>query len=160
MNVLAMVRKEFNVDERRTYPMSPSMGGAGTLYLGTKYPSSWAAIAAIAPAAFSMQVNAASMLTPIKDSMPAIVTQGDADTTVPVANTQALTRPLRASVYNRAHGQPHRTTFVPNPAQCGSCFDCGHRAGWPRRGASEVVRAVALGAGAPQPGRLDGRTPR
>ena len=39
MNLLAMARKEFNVDERRTYLMGHSMGGAGTLYLGSKYAS-------------------------------------------------------------------------------------------------------------------------
>jgi predicted peptidase len=88
MNVLEIIRKEFNVDERRTYLMGHSMGGAGTLYLGSKYASNWAAIGAIAPAAFSMQANAATLLTPIKDSMPVIVTQGDADTAVPVANTR------------------------------------------------------------------------
>src|SRR5262249_43664986 len=47
LNVLDMIKKDFNVDERRTYLMGHSMGGAGTLYLGVKYPSSWAAIAAI-----------------------------------------------------------------------------------------------------------------
>ena len=88
MNVLELIRKEFNVDEKRTYLMGHSMGGAGTLYLGTKYASNWAAIAAIAPAAFAMQANAAAMLTPVKDTMPVIVTQGDADTAVPVANTR------------------------------------------------------------------------
>ena len=30
MNVLAMVRKEFNVDDNRTYLMGHSMGGART----------------------------------------------------------------------------------------------------------------------------------
>jgi len=89
LNILAMMRKEFNVDDRRTYLMGHSMGGAGTLYLGTKYASNWAAIAAIAPAAFAMQGNAAQMFEPIKDSMPVIITQGDADTAVPVANTRA-----------------------------------------------------------------------
>ena len=44
-----MARKEFNVDERRTYLMGHSMGGAGTLYLGSQYASNWAAVAAIAP---------------------------------------------------------------------------------------------------------------
>jgi predicted esterase len=88
MNVLDMIRKEFNVDERRTYLVGHSMGGAGTLYLGAKYASNWAAIAAIAPAAFAMQANAVPMLTPIKDSMPVIITQGDADTAVPVENTR------------------------------------------------------------------------
>jgi predicted peptidase len=54
LNVLAMMKKEFNVDERRTYLMGHSMGGAGTLFLGAKYPAEWAAIAAMAPAAFRM----------------------------------------------------------------------------------------------------------
>jgi predicted esterase len=89
MNVLDVIRKEFNVDDGRTYLMGHSMGGAGTLYLGAKYASNWAAIAAIAPAAFAMQANAATMLTPVKGTMPVIVTQGDADTAVPVANTRA-----------------------------------------------------------------------
>jgi predicted esterase len=89
MNVLEMIRKEFSVDERRTYLMGHSMGGAGALYLGAKYSSNWAAIAAIAPAAFSMQANARTMLTPVKDTLPVIVTQGDADTAVPVANTRS-----------------------------------------------------------------------
>lgn len=83
MNVLAIIRKEFNVDDSRTYLMGHSMGGAGTLFLGAKYGSNWAAIAAIAPAAFAMLPNAAQLLTPIKDTMPVMLTQGDADTVVP-----------------------------------------------------------------------------
>lgn len=88
MNVLQIVRKEFSVDDRRTYLMGHSMGGAGTLYLGAKYASNWAAIAAIAPAAFAMLPDAPSLLTPIKDTMPVLVAQGDADTAVPVDYTR------------------------------------------------------------------------
>jgi len=88
INVLDIIRKDFNIDDRRTYLMGHSMGGAGTLYLGTKYASNWAAIGAIAPAAFAMQSNAVPMLTPVKDTMPVIITQGDADTAVPVENTR------------------------------------------------------------------------
>jgi predicted peptidase len=84
MNVLGMIRKEFNVDERRTYLMGHSMGGAGTFHLGVKHATNWAAIAAIAPAAFGLQPDS---LAAIKD-MPVIVVQGDADTAVPVANTR------------------------------------------------------------------------
>jgi predicted peptidase len=87
MNLLAMARKEFNIDERRTYLMGHSMGGAGTLYLGSKYASNWAAIAAIAPAARRMEANMPTVLTPLK-AMPVIVIQGDADTAVPVENTR------------------------------------------------------------------------
>ncbi len=84
MNVLDMIRKDFNVDERRTYLMGHSMGGAGTLYLGVKYPSNWAGIAAIAPAAFGLNPDT---LASIKN-MPVIIVHGDADTAVPVGNTR------------------------------------------------------------------------
>jgi predicted peptidase len=84
MNVLDIIRREFSVDERRTYLMGHSMGGAGTFYLGVKYASNWAAIAAIAPAAFSLQPSSLSAIR----EMPVIVIQGDADTAVPVENTR------------------------------------------------------------------------
>jgi predicted esterase len=83
MNVLDIVRKEFNVDPRRTYLMGHSMGGAGTLFLGSKYASNWAAIAAMAPAAFAMLPTATDLLTPIKSTMPVLLLQGDADNVVP-----------------------------------------------------------------------------
>jgi predicted peptidase len=85
-NVLQMMRKEFNVDPNRTYLMGHSMGGAGTLFLGSKHASEWAAIAAIAPAAFLMNNNRAEILKPIKE--PVFVVQGDADQQVPVTNTR------------------------------------------------------------------------
>lgn len=89
LNVLAMIRKEFNIDENRTYLMGHSMGGAGTLFLGSKYATQWTAIAAMAPAAFRMQPNAAAILTPLKDqSVPVMIAQGDADELVPVTNTR------------------------------------------------------------------------
>jgi poly(3-hydroxybutyrate) depolymerase len=50
MNVFEMVRKEFNVDRSRTYLMGHSMGGGGTIYLGSKYKDNWAALGAFAPA--------------------------------------------------------------------------------------------------------------
>lgn len=85
MNVLEMVRKEFNVDDRRIYLMGHSMGGAGALFLGTKYASIWAAVGSIAPAAFMMQP---SMLAPVKEILPVILIQGDADTIVPPATAR------------------------------------------------------------------------
>ena len=44
MNVLALARKDFNIDPRRIYLIGNSMGGVGTAYLGVKYPKVWAAI--------------------------------------------------------------------------------------------------------------------
>jgi predicted esterase len=81
MNVLALVRKEFTIDDKRTYLMGHSMGGAGALFLGPKYVDQWAAVASMAPAAFRMQPES---LAPVKDKMPLFLAHGDADTVVPV----------------------------------------------------------------------------
>jgi predicted peptidase len=86
MNVLNIIRKEFNVDETRTYLMGHSMGGAGTIYLGVKYASNWAAIAPIAPASGGLTPDNYS-LAPARD-VPVIIVMGDADTAVPVARTR------------------------------------------------------------------------
>jgi predicted peptidase len=89
LNVLAMMRREFRVDEKRTYLMGHSMGGAGTYFLGSRYAKEWAAIAPIAPAAFLMNNNRAEVLKGIQDGgVPMFVTTGDADEAVPVANTR------------------------------------------------------------------------
>lgn len=82
LNVLAIVRKEFTIDDKRTYLMGHSMGGAGALFLGPKYVDQWAAVAAMAPAAFRMQPDS---LAPVKDKMPLLLAHGDADTVVPVS---------------------------------------------------------------------------
>jgi predicted esterase len=84
MNVLEMVRKEFNVDDRRIYLMGHSMGGAGTLYLGVKYSSIWAALAPVAPAAFTLSPDSLKSIP----NMPIIFVHGEADEVVPVANTR------------------------------------------------------------------------
>jgi predicted peptidase len=86
MNVIAIVRKEFTVDEKRTYLMGHSMGGAGTLFLGSKHASMWAAIGAEAPADFLMNNNRTDLLKKITE--PVIIVQGDADKQVPVTNTR------------------------------------------------------------------------
>ena len=89
MNVIAMVRKEFNVDDKRMYLMGHSMGGAGTLFLGSKYASMWAAIGAEAPAAFAMNNNRQEILQKMKDAnLPVMLVTGDMDEAVPVTNTR------------------------------------------------------------------------
>jgi dienelactone hydrolase len=89
MTVLGMIRKEFNVDERRTYLMGHSMGGAGTYYLGSKYGKEFAALAPIAPAAMGMTNDRVRILQAIKDAgVPMLVSMGDADEAVPVANVR------------------------------------------------------------------------
>jgi dipeptidyl aminopeptidase/acylaminoacyl peptidase len=88
MNVIAMVRKEFKVDDKRIYIMGHSMGGAGALYLGSKYPKMFAAVAAEAPAAFWQTRK--ETLQPMKDAkVPVMIVHGDIDEVVPVTNTHA-----------------------------------------------------------------------
>ena len=89
MNVLAKMRKEFNVDPKRIYLTGHSMGGAGTLFLASKHAELWAAVAPVAPASFKMNENRADILKGIKDGkLPILVVQGDADRVVPVTNTR------------------------------------------------------------------------
>ncbi|MEO8314397.1 MAG: alpha/beta hydrolase-fold protein [Pseudomonadota bacterium] len=45
INVLDIVRGEYNIDSKRTYLMGHSMGGFGAWYMGDKYIDMWAAIA-------------------------------------------------------------------------------------------------------------------
>jgi poly(3-hydroxybutyrate) depolymerase len=90
--VIELVRKEFKVDDDRTYVMGHSMGGAGTLYLAMKYPERWAAAAAIAPAAFSVDKDGLSKVP----KMPLMIVHGDADTVVPVSVGRAWMEAIRA----------------------------------------------------------------
>jgi len=88
MNVIAMVRKEFKVDDKRIYIMGHSMGGAGAIYLGSKYPRMFAAVAAEAPAAFWQTRK--ETLQPMKDAkVPVMIVHGDIDEVVPFTNSQA-----------------------------------------------------------------------
>ena len=77
LNVLKRVRTDFNVDPRRIYLIGQSMGGGGTLYLGSKYPDIWAALAAMAPAIYISP----DILTSAT-RLPVMVVQGDADQSV------------------------------------------------------------------------------
>ena len=81
LEVIDLVKKEFKVDEARTYLMGHSMGGAGTYYLAVEYPKQWAAIAVLAPAAFSLDPNSLAKIP----KTPVMVVHGDMDTAVPVS---------------------------------------------------------------------------
>jgi poly(3-hydroxybutyrate) depolymerase len=114
LDVLAMARKEFNVDERRIYLMGHSMGGAGTLFLASRYASNWAAVAAIAPGEVRMELDMESILA--KLTMPVLVIQGDADTVVPVENTSRWIGAMKARKttykYNEVPGGDHDSVIA------------------------------------------------
>jgi len=88
MNVIAMVRKEFKIDDKRIYVMGHSMGGAGALYLGSKYPKMFAAVGAEAPAAF-WDTKKETLQAMKNAKVPVMIVHGDVDEVVPVANSHA-----------------------------------------------------------------------
>src|SRR5262249_27189223 len=89
MNVLALVRKEFNVDEIRIYVIGHSMGGAGAYHLGSKYPEIWAGVGPIAAAAGSPK-NVDKL-----KNIPVFVVHGDNDTAVSVARARTCVEKLK-----------------------------------------------------------------
>jgi dienelactone hydrolase len=78
MNVLALVRQEFNIDDRRIYLMGHSQGGGGARHLAEKYPDTWAAVALLAPALFNVQVTPESKITKV----PLLLAVGDLDSLI------------------------------------------------------------------------------
>jgi dipeptidyl aminopeptidase/acylaminoacyl peptidase len=110
------IRKEFNIDDKRTYLMGHSMGGAGSLFLGSKYSSNWAAVASIAPAAFMMQKDAKDYLGKMKNAnIPVIIVQGEKDTVVPPENTRTWANAMKElgmkSEYKELPGGDHGTVI-------------------------------------------------
>lgn len=96
MNVLGMMKKEFNVDEKRIYLTGHSMGGAGTYYLGSAHTDIWAAIAPVAPAAFMMTDTRADILQKIANAkIPVMVVHGTTDEVVPVDISHTWTATMK-----------------------------------------------------------------
>jgi predicted peptidase len=112
MNVLGIVRAEFNVDPDRIYLWGHSMGGAGTYHLAARHPDLWAGLAVAAPAP-------QSELTPDRLAafrhVPILVMHGDEDRTVNVAGTRRWVARMRElgmqHVYVEVAGGDH-TNFI------------------------------------------------
>ena len=95
MNVLRMVREEFNVDDNRIYLVGHSQGGAGALHLGGKYASIWAAVAGLAPGAPSFQFDTNSKVK----ELPLLIMVGANDNLI--ASVQRLDEQMKSA--NIAH---------------------------------------------------------
>jgi predicted esterase len=92
LQVIDLVRKEFTVDDNRSYVMGHSMGGAGTLYMAIAHSQRWAAAAAIAPAAFSVDKEGLAKIP----KMPIMIVHGDMDTVVPPSVGRAWVDAMKA----------------------------------------------------------------
>lgn len=88
MNVLALMRAEFDIDENRIYLMGSSMGGAGALYLAVKHPHLWAAVAAGAPP-IRRTSETITNFAAIRH-MPVMLVHGDRDALVAVDVSRRL----------------------------------------------------------------------
>lgn len=93
LNVLQLMRDEFNVDSNRIYLWGHSMGGAGTYHIAAKYPDLFAGLGVAAPAP---EANAPmdEIIGKIKH-LPIFVLQGDQDESVPVERTRAWVASMR-----------------------------------------------------------------
>jgi predicted esterase len=123
LDVIDLVRKEFKVDDDRTYLMGHSMGGAGTLYLAIKSPQRWAAVAALAPAAFAVDREGLGRIP----KMPVMLVHGDMDTVVPVSVGRAWAEamksvPMKEYQYIEVPGGDHGTVIGSHQAEIFAFF--------------------------------------
>jgi len=123
LEVVDLIRKEFKVDDDRTYLMGHSMGGAGALYLAIKYPQRWAAVAALAPAAFAVDREGLSRIP----KMPIMLVHGDMDTVVPVTVGRAWAEamksiPMKDYEYIEVPGGDHGTVIGSHQAEVFAFF--------------------------------------
>jgi len=93
MNVLALVREEFNIDDNRLYLWGHSMGGAGTYHIASRHPDLFAGLGVAAPAT-PTGVSAREVLEKI-NHLPILVLHGDNDDTVPVQLTRDWVATMR-----------------------------------------------------------------
>lgn len=110
MNVLEMVRKEFNIDDRRIYLMGHSQGGGGARHIAEKYSDIWAGVALLAPALFNVQVTAESKITKV----PLMLTVGDQDSLI--TSSRAFSEQLKGlkvdHTYVEKPGLDHGTIIM------------------------------------------------
>jgi len=119
LNVLNIVRTEFNIDSRRIYLMGHSMGGAGAMHLGAVHAGIWAAIAPLSPPIFCTPPEAL-------EHMPVMVVTGESDWITKVAPIRAWVDKAQGSgmkcVYEEIQGGSH-LFVVNNPDVYTKVFD-------------------------------------
>jgi len=111
MQVLANMRKLYNVDPKRIYLMGHSMGAIGTWAIAPKYPDIWAALA---PFSGQGSPTAAERIK----NIPQFVVHGDADPTVNVRGSRTMVAALKALnaevTYIEVPGGNHSNVVEPN----------------------------------------------
>ena len=111
MQVLAEIKKQYNIDSNRIYLLGHSMGAIGTWKLAPKHADVWAAVAA-----FSGQ-GAPATVERMK-GIPNFVVHGDADPTVNVRGSRLMVEAMKALnmdvTYIEVGGGNHSAVVEPN----------------------------------------------
>jgi predicted esterase len=114
LEVLRLMRANYNVDESRIYLIGHSMGAIGTWALAAKYPQTWAAVAAFAG-------TGSPALAEAMKGIPQFVVHGDSDPTVNVSGSRGMTAALKKAgadvTYVEVAGGGHSDVVVPNLPQ-------------------------------------------
>ncbi len=136
LDVIAAMRRDYNVDADRIYLTGHSMGGYGTWSIAPKYPELFAAIAPISGGG-----NPQS-LAKIKH-VPQIVIHGDNDPTVSVERSRAMVRAAKGFgieiKYIEVPGGNHTDIAVPAQKDIFDFFDTHKR--------QSMAETKAAGAG-------------
>jgi len=110
MDVLAEVRRDYNIDSTRIYLMGHSMGGFGTWSVAMSHPDVWAALGPISGGGNAMGMAQIA-------NIPEYVVHGDADPTVPVAMSRMMVeagKMAKANItYVEVPGGNHVNVVVP-----------------------------------------------
>lgn len=124
MDVIAAMRRDYNVDADRIYLTGHSMGGYGTWSIAPKYPDMFAALAPIAGGGMP------SSLSKIKH-VPQIVIHGDKDPTVPVERSRVMVKAAQELgikiKYVEVPGGNHTDIAVPAMKDIFDWFDAHKR---------------------------------
>jgi len=120
LDVLADVKRAYRVDPKRVYLTGHSMGAYGTWQIAMDHPDLFAAIA---PISGGGDVKQAPKLAKV----PQFVVHGDADPTVPVANSRTMVEAMKKAgadvTYQEIPGGNHVNIAVPAFAPIFDFFD-------------------------------------
>jgi predicted peptidase len=123
MNVLAMVRDEFNIDDNRIYLWGHSMGGTGTYYIASQYPDIWAGLGAAAGGTITSRYVDEDAIRHI----PFLVLHGSGDGTVPVDRSRQSVARMKElgmqHLYVEIEGGDHSRFINSSEEVVGMLFD-------------------------------------
>jgi predicted peptidase len=105
VNVLALVRKEYNINPNRIYLMGHSMGGFGTWWLGQKHAGTWAAIAPMSGVLPDVDYQLSRLV-----NVPVHVSIGGAETPAWVEASRTLVETMKARGMTVEYFEPAAAT--------------------------------------------------